>query len=80
MHIREQVLTMQPICVHCKAVGEVALATEVDHIVPLSKGGSDALDNLQALCKQCHSDKTRRDLGQVEKPAIGLNGYPKGWA
>ena len=30
---------------------------EIDHIVPLCKGGSDDLSNLQALCSQCHGAK-----------------------
>jgi 5-methylcytosine-specific restriction protein A len=30
----------------------------VDHIVPLSKGGSNALTNMQALCEDCHDAKT----------------------
>ena len=37
------------------------LATEVDHIVPKSAGGTDAMDNLQALCKSCHSRKTAKE-------------------
>ena len=33
-------------------------ASEVDHIVPGSAGGSDDLRNLQSLCKPCHQQKT----------------------
>lgn len=56
--VRLMVLRANPICQHCNEYA----ATEVDHIVPLSKGGSRlAMDNLQALCKSCHSKKTRAE-------------------
>jgi 5-methylcytosine-specific restriction protein A len=34
---------------------------EVDHIVPLFKGGENTLENLQALCRNCHGQKTLKD-------------------
>ena len=34
---------------------------EVDHIIPRSKGGSDRYQNLQALHKHCHIQKSRLD-------------------
>lgn len=34
-------------------------AFDIDHIVELARGGTDTLDNLQALCVQCHAIKTR---------------------
>lgn len=41
-------------CRICKATG---VELEVDHIVPLAAGGSDALDNLQTLCFRCNRGK-----------------------
>jgi hypothetical protein len=42
------------ICQMChKAGGEL----EVDHIVPVCVGGSDAMNNLQALCTRCNRGK-----------------------
>ena len=31
---------------------------QLDHIIPLEDGGEDSVDNLQALCVSCHSEKT----------------------
>jgi len=45
-------------CPQCEWCG--AEATEADHIVPLSKGGTHSFDNLRALCKSCHSKRTRQ--------------------
>lgn len=36
---------------------------ECDHIIPVSKGGSDKDENLQTTHKSCHSKKTRREQG-----------------
>jgi hypothetical protein len=42
-------------CRICKASG---VKLEVDHIVPLSLGGSNDMDNLQALCVPCNRGKS----------------------
>tara|TARA_B110000967_G_C18723796_1_gene479016 strand:- start:105 stop:614 length:510 start_codon:yes stop_codon:yes gene_type:complete len=34
---------------------------EVDHIKPLYKGGDNEVGNLQALCRNCHGNKTIYD-------------------
>jgi 5-methylcytosine-specific restriction endonuclease McrA len=37
---------------------------EIDHIRPLANGGTNQIDNLQALCKACHRDKTANENEQ----------------
>jgi 5-methylcytosine-specific restriction enzyme A len=66
-----------PLCLSCKAKGIVRLAEELDHIVPVSKGGTNDDGNLQMLCKECHHTKTLDDLGYKPKPKIGLDGWPE---
>ena len=46
-------------CVACDV--SVGLSGQVDHIIPVSKGGKDADDNLQTLCIKCHSVKTSKE-------------------
>jgi len=41
------------ICVCC---GNSKILT-VDHIVPISKGGANTIDNIQPLCRSCNSKK-----------------------
>ncbi len=38
------------------------LCFEIDHIIPIFMGGSNADINLEALCNNCHGIKTRKEL------------------
>ena len=66
--LRKMVLAQHPLCVDPFGIhaerGEVVEATEVDHVVPLRAGGANNFENLQALCKRCHSRKTALDDGR----------------
>ena len=45
-------------CVECGASKEDGATLHVDHIIPVSKGGTDELDNLQTLCSKCNLNKS----------------------
>jgi len=76
VQIRASVLSANPLCAKCSERNRITAATEVDHIVPLHKGGTDDLDNLQSLCHDCHAEKTAAEQGKRRKPEIGLDGWP----
>lgn len=64
---------------NCKGCGKLIDITpgtpdpfELDHTVPLWKGGKDADHNRQCLCPECHDAKTRGEAGERAQA-----GYPK---
>lgn len=42
----------------------------IDHIKPHSEGGSDRESNLQALCPNCHAEKTEHDRHKKRQQKI----------
>lgn len=36
-------------------------ATEADHIIAVSVGGTDEVDNLQAACRNCNNKKSNKE-------------------
>jgi 5-methylcytosine-specific restriction protein A len=62
--IRDWYIRREPICEHCRE----NLAEEIDHIIPLRHGGGHDIDNLQALCKRCHTKKTHQDMRKYNHP------------
>ncbi len=44
----------------CQICNRAGVELEVDHIVPLNRGGSDRMDNLQTACRDCNRGKRDR--------------------
>jgi len=57
MKLRSQILARDPVCRVCNQ----AESLQVDHVVPLARGGGDDYNNLQGICLACHKDKTARE-------------------
>ena len=61
---RDRYLRRNPLCVQCLKEGVITPATVVDHVVP--HRGNQTLfwdeHNWQALCKNCHDQKTGHEL------------------
>ena len=57
--LRVMFLRRHPMCSLC----HVAPASEAHHIMPLADGGLNSFDNLQAMCKPCHSYVTGKGKG-----------------
>lgn len=63
-------------CQACLAKQQYTMASEVDHIKPKAKGGTDDLCNLRAICTPCHRDKTTKEAGGNLRAVTGPDGWP----
>jgi len=60
-------------CLECGASNKKR-TLHIDHIVPVSRGGTDELENLQTLCEQCNLSKANRAWVSVKKEHKRMRG------
>lgn len=61
LRIRHQILERDDFrCLDCGASAITGAVLEVDHTIPISKGGSNDLSNLRTLCSDCNRGKSDR--------------------
>jgi 5-methylcytosine-specific restriction protein A len=69
---RDQILKRDRYMCQCEdCQGKRLIAHEVDHIVPLSQGGSDDDSNLRAINRDCHKAKTQREARYASGQRVG---------
>ena len=70
--LRKFFIQKHPLCENCKRNGKTTGAQCVDHIKPISLGGSMVdTKNLQSLCNSCHNIKSARE-GAIKRNKIKI--------
>ena len=69
---RDRKLKLNPLCEICLRMGRLTKSTEVDHIKPWIKAETFycSIQNLQSLCKPCHSRKTALEKARKAKQLL----------
>ena len=63
--LRNYFIQQHPICAQCERDGLIKGAQCVDHIIPITMGGSPVdTKNFQSLCNSCHAKKSGREAAE----------------
>lgn len=69
--LREEVLKRDGYkCCVCGKTKKNGVRLEIDHIIPVSKGGQSTISNLQTLCSSCNAKKNTLDNETFVKKSI----------
>lgn len=64
----KQLLSKYPCCPACGEVWGGTIRPTIDHVLPVSKGGTNSVDNLQPLCRSCNCRKHARIIKRYPLP------------
>ena len=62
-----------PYCRHCKKLN---YGLQLDHVVPIARGGDHTDSNVQLLCVTCHKKKTASEATKRSKAKVRDNRTP----
>lgn len=77
--LRRQILHSRPDCAICLQPMRFGgdhlhpLAAQVDHIVPVARGGQHTIDNMQPVCRACNRRKADRMPGDTTTTATATS-------
>ena len=77
--LRARIARSKPACHICGEAIDYTLhylepkAFVIDHVVPLTKGGSDTIDNVKAAHRDCNSIKRARLVAPIVRRSGALN-------
>ena len=60
--LRRYKIQINPLCENCESKGLTEPGVEIDHIIAIRDGGERlGMNNLQTLCRSCHSSKSAQE-------------------